>query len=81
MLYIFLFDERSEVESLVEPDLPDKFFGVAYHDEASLVLIQRSGNHWQVAEVDVVGRLVKHEEPGGLKHEPRKAEQAFLPFA
>ena len=52
--------------------------GDEYH--RARVLVERFRDDRQMAEVDVVCRLVENKEPRALEHERSEGDEALLPF-
>src|SRR3989338_4995311 len=69
-----------KVEGVVNSYLCYKFWHVADEYHRSVVFIERLCNDGQVAEVDVIGRLVENKQPRLHEYEPRERHEPLLSF-
>ncbi len=51
---------------------------MAHDDHRAVVLVERRGDNRQMAEVDVVGRLVQYQKPRFEQHQAREGDKALL---
>lgn len=61
--------------------MPDEFLDVGDEYHRPLVFIESFGDDWEVAEVDMVGRLIEDEESWFFERELREHDESLLPFA
>src|SRR5690606_1010506 len=69
-----------KVDRVVNPDLRHKIRNVGDHNHGALVLVERLRDDRQVAEVDMVGRLVQNQQAGLHQNQAAEREEAFLSF-
>jgi len=67
-----------QLQRLINADLGDEFGDVGDEDQGAFELVEGFGDDGEVAEVDMIGRLVEDEEAGTFKHEAREGDQTFL---
>src|SRR3989338_6640320 len=69
-----------EVERFVDTDLGDEFGNVRDEYHRAFVRIEGAGDDRQVAEIDVIGRLVENEQPRLHQDKARERHESLLPF-
>ena len=67
-----------EIKDFVNADLGDKVRHVRDEDHRTFIGIECLCDARQVAEVDVIGRLIEYEKPRLLEDEAGKCDESFL---
>lgn len=60
LLYFYLVFRQ--IDRLIYPDGLHKVRHVADEQQRALIIIDRFGDHWYMAEVDMVGRLIEDQQ-------------------
>ena len=69
-----LFKLFLQIQHFVNADLFDKFRNMADQNHRAVVFVERFGDNRQMAEVDVVGRLVQNQKPRSLQHQSGESD-------